>query len=255
MNETVIDGDKQPNFGRTRGRLDGWDDKVGRWTISLVTKEGLLRFQSSDPQSAAAVAKTAEILRGDSGLQSPIRYVEVKDGVLLLSWPEMPQRRIDKDRYPSAASAERDADLLAMFCGSGDDLLRTIAEISEWGGANLLADRRQLPLSNGVTLSWSALLEAIDVEVLGRLLISHSDSEWDEKQWRATTQDYSDSCRRLDSLEFTLGPLPGHEETLVFGVRDFVMDGTLGGTFKLLFGTPPWVVRVLLGANGHQDAD
>lgn len=85
MNAIVIDGDMNQNYGPVWGCLAGWGDENGRWAIELIAEEGYLRFESSKSESVNAVDMAANILRGDNGLQNPNRYIEIKDGVLVVS--------------------------------------------------------------------------------------------------------------------------------------------------------------------------
>ena len=86
-NPIVIDGDVHLNYEPVYGCLNGWGDENSRWSIHLLSEDGCLKFESSKSASSEAVEETKNILQCNNGLESPRRYIQIINGVLVVSEP------------------------------------------------------------------------------------------------------------------------------------------------------------------------
>jgi hypothetical protein len=78
VNTKLIDTDCLPTFGCFQGA----GNENEQWFIHLMTRDGYLEFVSTNPESAASVKLTSTIR---NGLMNPNIYVEIKNGVLVVS--------------------------------------------------------------------------------------------------------------------------------------------------------------------------
>lgn len=246
MNTKVIDGDNTVNYELTWGRLDGWNDEGGRWKIILLTKDGWIEFQSSNPDSATAVAKVMEILRGDAGLHSPLCYIGIDSGRLVFQSPNPtaiePDYPFDPYTHLGLATWQNEANLLAYIFGSLSELLKSIMKLHASGGVEILSEQIKIALANDVVLSWNAILDTNSLNALCAILASGVNYEWDTRGWRSMEKKFPNTIRNLLDLEFTLGPSLYEEETLEFKVFNLVSDDCLffSDPFRLLFIDPAW---------------
>lgn len=189
MDTIVIDGDNFANYELTWGSLNGWGDEGGRWKIIILTRDGIIEFESSDPESAAAVAKVKEILRGTNGLQSPTCYIGIHSGRLVFQSPKPtaiePDFKFDHYMHLGLATWQRVANLLANIFGSHAELIKSITKLHASGGVEILSKSTKIALANDVALSWNTILDTNSLNALCSILASGVNYKWDTHGWQS----------------------------------------------------------------------
>lgn len=249
-NVIVIDGDIQPEYGPVYGQLFGWSEKNDRWGIELLTRDGLIYFTSSDPASASAVSRVAEILRGAGGNESPNQEVVIRGGCLLLE-------AVMKKPFPdygedsclegvTIVNAARVVQSLITDCfKTKEALLAAIDKIAKHGGARLLAETDHFQLDIG-RLEWSPQLHAEDIPVLARVLLIRDHLPDESAELDALYGRFADGLSRISSLrlELTCGKDEGFIAYAFSMFESEIIE--ISPVFDLLFLRQPWTAAALL---------
>lgn len=247
----IIDADTHSQYAPVFGQLAGWSEENGRWSIELFTRDGAVRFTSSNPDSAPTVSRVAEILRGDCGLENPNQAVMIRNGCLLI---EDERRGLLADfregecveSLTVVLAARNIHSLVEDFFKTELALQDAIEQVAARGGAQLLAEADQFRLNDGTLIEWAPRLHPEDLAVLARVLFIREQLPDESDAMEALFARFADSLSRLSALklEFTRGQEVGFVSHAFGMLENEVVDTSL--EFELFFLRQPWTTTALL---------